>query len=142
MSCKTCQGLGKLNQYLEMTVTWTNYLDEYIGDNQIRELKAEKVKGSNGYLVIDELRPKLYPLFSFPEEEITRVSEKFLNKQNCLMKEARTYHQRHYVKLIPVYKVNYNYQAKSSTLYICGLEKSVHFPRNTPVIFKPFCNIL
>lgn len=129
VSCTKCNGSCYLRWYVELTVSWKNYQENFISTTSgLKPKHISKVKGIKCFL---EEAIILQPLINFPDTNIANASVMLVERQLKAHPHEKIIRQKHHVRVIPVALVNYTWKGKSSTFHIYGSsdERTVHFKK-------------
>ncbi|XP_054710383.1 protein SSUH2 homolog [Uloborus diversus] len=125
VKCQTCNGKGNLKGYVELIVTWTNHIDDYISETS--SMPKELVREVTGKIAYEEENPRVWPLMNAPDQAVVNASSEYINKHNSAFPNERILKQRQVIRLIPIGQVRYVWKEKGGEFYVYGYEKKVHF---------------
>lgn len=161
-------GNGQLKCYLELTVHWNSYADEFVSDQtglsealikQVRlkcleprlDLKCRLhltvtpvliVNQVTGHVAVDERGARVFPLTNFPDRRVLDASKGIITKHASSWPMERVLEQRHHVRLVPVGVVSYEHKNQSGSFFVYGLEQKVFFPDYPAKCCCGMCTIL
>ncbi|XP_066918070.1 protein SSUH2 homolog isoform X2 [Clytia hemisphaerica] len=125
--CFVCQGHGALKVSTRLIVKWKLMKDERIIERS--HIPKQLFKEISGTSVFQEQNDRVYPLLDFPENGINDLSAKLIKGHNEQLKHAKIRMQRHFVKEVPVAKVQSEWNKKEFTYWVYGNENRVFCPR-------------
>lgn len=126
MKCHTCRGLGQLKCYLQLTVQWNTYADDFVSDET--GLSEVLIKQVTGNVAMEERAPRVYPLTSFPDVRVIDATKGLITKHANSFAMERIVEQRHNVRMVPVAMISFEHGKESGTFHVYGLEHKVFFP--------------
>ena len=141
VTCGKCDGASYLRWYVELTVTWKNYEENFIsGSSGLKSKHILKVKGIKTFL---EEAIVLQPLINFPDTNVANASIMLVDRQLKAHPNERVIRQKHHVRVIPVALVDYTWRGKSNTFHIFGSsdERNVHFRKYPQRFCCGMCSI-
>lgn len=123
--CQTCKGKRQLLTYIQLTVEWTNHVEDHVVE-QNSGLKIDDLRTVSGKELFKNNQYLLYPLIGFPNPAIAEASERLLKEhQTNYAQNSRVLQQRQTVELIPITKVNYKWKGDTHVYYVYGNENQV-----------------
>ncbi|XP_074861403.1 protein SSUH2 homolog [Carettochelys insculpta] len=138
-TCKTCAGRGQLLYYIELQVKWQNNIFEYVAD-QRSGFPADLFKEVTGQKMFVDEQSMVTPVVNFPDASISQASQNAVVQHHTqFASTSRLLRQRHTIELIPVTKVEYEWQGKLYSYYVYGDENKV-YAENYPK--KCCCSIM
>ncbi|XP_059150493.1 protein SSUH2 homolog isoform X2 [Physella acuta] len=124
--CRTCQGRANLRWFIQLTIKWTNHLDDHIIERT--SLPDELIRTVSGQVAFEETSPRVWPVNHFPEQEINAASNTLVSRHGSSFGGERILMQRHRVRVIPVTQVSYSYKDKADSYFVYGFEHKVYAP--------------
>ena len=139
--CNKCNGVGNLRWYIELTVTWKNYEEDFISDSS--GLKQKHIMQVRGITTYQEESVVLQPLANFPDSNVANASSSLVSRQLQAHPNEKVIRQRHHVGVIPVALVDYTWRGKSGSFHIFGSsdERHVHFKKYPQRLCYGLCSI-
>ncbi|XP_024072881.1 protein SSUH2 homolog [Terrapene carolina triunguis] len=138
-TCLTCAGKGQLLYYIELQVKWKNNIFEYVAD-QRSGFPADLFKEVTGQKMFVDEQSMVYPVVNFPDPSISQASQNALVQHHTqFASTSRVLRQRQTIELIPLTKVEYEWQGKRYSYYVYGDENRV-YAENYPK--KCCCSIM
>uniref|UniRef100_A0A8C8RPD8 Protein SSUH2 homolog n=1 Tax=Pelusios castaneus TaxID=367368 RepID=A0A8C8RPD8_9SAUR len=138
-TCTICAGKGQLLYYIELQVKWKNNIFEYVAD-QRSGFPADFFKEVTGQKMFVDEQSMVYPVVNFPDPSINQASEKAVVQHHTqFASTSRVLRQRQTIELIPLTKVEYEWQGKRYSYYVYGDENRV-YAENYPQ--KCCCSVL
>lgn len=124
--CRVCSGYGQLKCYVQMTVTWTNHLEDHISD--VTKLPKELVREVSGHVAFEELQSRVWPITHFPDRAINEASLRLVNFHTSAFPMEKTIQQRHRVRIVPIAEVHGTWNDSFTTFFVYGFENKIYFP--------------
>nr|XP_006132869.1 protein SSUH2 homolog [Pelodiscus sinensis] len=138
-TCMKCAGRGQLLYYIELQVKWKNNIFEYVAD-QRSGFPANLFKKVTGQKIFVDEQSMVYPVVNFPEPSISQASQNAVVQHHTQFASvSRLLRQRQTIELIPLTKVEYEWQGKLYSYYVYGDENRV-YTENYPK--KCCCSIM
>ncbi|XP_043374187.1 protein SSUH2 homolog isoform X4 [Dermochelys coriacea] len=125
-TCITCAGKGQLLYYIELQVKWKNNIFEYVAD-QRSGFPADLFKEVTGQKMFVDEQSMVYPVVNFPDPSISQASQNAVVQHHTqFASTSRVLRQRQTIELIPLTKVEYDWQGKWYSYYVYGDENRVY----------------
>lgn len=139
--CSVCKGAKMVKSFVQLTVEWVNHVSHFVHQKEI-SLPEELVRGAQGQIAFKEQNPWVYPISQCPEAAINQASLEMLTKHKNDYKNERLLQQRQTVKIVPVTEVQCQWEGKSFTQYVYGIENLSHCSDYPQKWCCGYCNIL
>lgn len=124
-TCSVCHGVQNLLHFIQLTVTWTNNVANFVPDRQ-PEFPDEKFQQVSGDAFFVDENMLVYPIRGFPDQEICDVSSRLINEHlNRFSSTSRILQQRQTIELVPLTHAHYAYSGKDYSFFIYGTENKV-----------------
>jgi len=124
--CKLCAGGGQLKWFIQLTVVWTNHLDDYILERTA--MPDEKIRTASGETAFEEEQLWVFPVNHCPEPSVNRASADLIAKHRTQFSNERILFQRHRIRVVPVTEVSALWKEKAFTFFVYGLDRQVYTP--------------
>ncbi|KAG7472927.1 hypothetical protein MATL_G00114120 [Megalops atlanticus] len=123
--CKKCRGKRQLLVYINLTVKWTNNLEDYVQE-QSSGLQVEKLKKVSGKELFRDAQFLVYPVMGFPVPAVGQAAERMIrDHQSRLSRTGRILQQCQTIELVPITKVSYKWKEGFYTFFVYGTENKV-----------------
>ncbi|KAG8002594.1 Protein SSUH2-like protein [Nibea albiflora] len=123
--CPTCRGKQQLLVYINLTVKWTNNIDNYVVE-QLSGLQVDNLSKVSGKELFRDSQYMVYPVVGFPDPAVVQAAQRLVNEhQGKYSQTSRILQQRQTIELIPVTKVTYSWKGNSHIYFVYGNEFKV-----------------
>ncbi|XP_071476024.1 protein SSUH2 homolog isoform X1 [Diadema antillarum] len=126
ITCTTCSGRANLKFYIQLTVDWTNHMNDSIVERTA--LPDELIRDVTGQVAFKEEQPRVFPVNHFPDQSINQASNTLVQQHSTAFQLERILQQRHQVRIIPVTEVKSTYGDKQFMFFVYGFEHKVYAP--------------
>ncbi|GFT67578.1 protein SSUH2 [Nephila pilipes] len=124
VKCKTCDGKGNLKGFVELTVTWTNHVDDYVSETSFPKELILKVQGQVAY---EEVNPRVFPINHVYDAALCNASKDFVHRHTTGFPNERILKQRQLLRVIPIGSVKYQWKDRMDEFFVYGYEHKVYF---------------
>ncbi|XP_053576755.1 protein SSUH2 homolog [Bombina bombina] len=129
--CTGCTGKGKILNYIQLDVTWTNNIFEFIADHK-SEFPTDHFKEVNGEKIFTDEQFMVPPIINFPDRAINQASQNALQQHHSrFASTSRILRQRQTIEWLPLTFVEYNWKGEKYNYFVYGKENKV-FTSNYP----------
>jgi hypothetical protein len=137
VTCNTCRGSGKLKWFLQLTVTFTNNVDDFLKNTssytppngkEAERIPDDMIRDCLAQNTFSEQNVRVFPISHHDDADVNRASERLINDHNAKFATVRLIAQRQDVNIIPVTVCNYTYKNKPHTFHVYGLDHQVYAP--------------
>eukprot|EP00056_Hartaetosiga_gracilis_P001414 m.44804 g.44804 ORF g.44804 m.44804 type:complete len:423 (+) comp10630_c0_seq1:104-1372(+) len=139
--CDTCVGSGRLEMYTELVVNWTTHTSQHVCGEDALGLDPSLIIKAPSTLLLNEEGVRVAPLQNTPVPKIHVVSSRMSTEHERQWPAERILQQKHAVECVPLTKVSANWDNKTFTYWIYGVNGGVHAP-DYPQAGCWCCNIL
>ncbi|XP_076468951.1 protein SSUH2 homolog [Babylonia areolata] len=127
VTCHICDGYCKLRHYIELKVTYKNHLDDYILEKT--DMPDELIRDVGGKPVFEQTLPKVWPITSYPVNDVNDNSQRLVALHQETYKTKRTLMQRQILRAVPVTETEWDWSdLKNMKFWVYGNEKRVYCP--------------
>ncbi|XP_054751524.2 protein SSUH2 homolog isoform X1 [Lytechinus pictus] len=126
ITCCTCSGRGSLKCFIQLTVNWTNHLNDNIVERTA--LPDELIRNVTGQVAFKEENARVWPINHFPDQAINQASKDLVQQHSGAFQLERILQQRHQVRIIPVAESICQWKDKNFSFFVYGFERKVHAP--------------
>ncbi|KAL4226364.1 Protein ssuh2 [Mactra antiquata] len=126
ITCKECKGFRMLRCYIELTVSYTNHLEDFILEGT--DMPDELVRTVGGKLVFEDVKPMVWPIVSYPVKEINDNSVRLVNAHRGAWPSEKILSQRQRLRGVPVTEVKYKWEDHNTRYWVYGTERKVYAP--------------
>ncbi|XP_053159983.1 protein SSUH2 homolog [Hemicordylus capensis] len=128
LKCVRCNESGLLLFHTELTITWKNNVAEHVaGKNS--DFPTHHFQEVTGRKIHHDEQPMVYPITDFPEPSINASSRACIAQHKMKFVPGglhRILRQKQTVELVPLTKVEYEWQGSLYSFYLFGNEKKVY----------------
>ncbi|XP_074645676.1 protein SSUH2 homolog [Tubulanus polymorphus] len=124
--CGTCQGYRQLKNYVQLVVSFTNHLSDFILEGS--DMPETLVRDVSGVAIYEQDLPQVWPITSYPVQRINENSVRLIESHRVSFPNERILRQRHRLRGVPVTECAYNWKDKHMRFWVYGLEQKVHCP--------------
>ncbi|XP_061731429.1 protein SSUH2 homolog [Nerophis ophidion] len=123
--CETCEGKCRLLSFIQLTVEWTNHVEDHMVEQDCALTKKD-LSSVSGKELFKDSHYLVYPLLGFPNPAICQASERLVREhQSKYGQTSRILQQRQTVELIPITRVGYKWKGDSHVYFVYGNEQLV-----------------
>lgn len=124
--CPTCEGYTKLRWFIELTVQYTNNLEDFI--HETTDLPNELIRDVSGKVVFEQTLPYVWPISQYHIQEINLSSIEMVERHRSAWPNSKMLQQRQVLRSVPVTEVHYKFKDKDGRFWVYGNEQEVHCP--------------
>ncbi|KAJ8035513.1 Protein SSUH2-like [Holothuria leucospilota] len=126
VTCHTCDGYCRLRWYIQLTVQFTNNLEDYI--HETTDMPDELIRDVSGEVVFEQTLPFVWPITQYHVADINTNSTRIVEKHRNAWPNAKLLQQRQVLRSVPVTEVKYLFKEKEGRFWVYGYEYEVHCP--------------
>ncbi|KAM6975876.1 protein SSUH2 homolog [Tautogolabrus adspersus] len=124
--CITCHGNRQLLVYINLTVKWTNNIDNCVVE-QSSGLKMDNLNKASGQELFKDSQNMVHPVTGLPDVSLVNAAQRIVSEhQSKFSQNSRILQQRQTVELIPITKVTYQWKGNSHVYFVYGNEFKVN----------------
>ena len=120
VKCKTCNGTGSLRYFIELIVKFEVHDDDVVTDSA--GLKKKYVTKVDGKIAVKDEGFRVVPFYNFPDQKIAEASKDLVEKHASKWPMERILKQKHFVKVVPIATVHWEYKNDNGIFYVYGDE--------------------
>ncbi|XP_067935197.1 protein SSUH2 homolog [Watersipora subatra] len=124
--CPHCKGQGRVKAFIEMTITFKNYVTDYILEETA--MPDELIRDVSGVEVFNQSMPQLWPITTFPVRQVNDNSVRLVEAAKRAHPTERQLQQRQILRAVPVTEVDYKFKDRASKFWVYGMQRKVHAP--------------
>nr|XP_026695861.1 protein SSUH2 homolog isoform X2 [Ciona intestinalis] len=122
--CKECQGFGKLKQFIQLTISYSNNLSDHIIERT--DMPDHLIRDVTGDVIFQQAALRVGPVQNFIEQEINRRSSELVSSHATAWPAKLILQQRHKLTAVPVYECRFKFKDKEGRFWVYGHQHSVY----------------
>nr|CAB3266622.1 protein SSUH2 homolog [Phallusia mammillata] len=121
--CRECQGYGKIKQFIQLTVKFTNRLSDHIVERT--DMPDHLIRDVTGDVVFEQTAQRVAAIEGFNEQEINRRASEIVGAHATSWPNERILQQRQKLCSVPVYECRFKYSDKEGRFWVYGNQRAV-----------------